>query len=192
MKNNAGRSWGVSISITDTILAKVPFDGSPDKSHPRSVKPQCRFPTPVWSCRHGLVTIHERTRISFSSSSFDLTKTWGLPSDLCSSCYLGSHRSFLGGQWPQSELSCLVNVAHLFHGIMSKNKLIMQMRLSSLLRSPVEVITFIIHHSSQANRKTTKHEVHRNTLAGIRTALAGRKKLKDGRLLSCSNLGVKD
>lgn len=151
MKNNAGRSWGVSISITDTILAKVPFDGSPDKSHPRSVKP-----TPVWSCRHALVTIHERTRISFSSSSFDLTKTWGLPSELCSSCYLGSHRSFLGGQWPQSELSCLVNVAHLFHGIMSKNKLIMQMRLSRLLRSPVEVIMFITHLRFSGKQKDHK------------------------------------
>lgn len=91
VKNNTGKkSRGVSMSITDKILARVPSEGSPVKRYPCLIRSQCGFSTPVWSGSHAPVPIDRRARINFSLSFFDLIKTQGCyQTDLYSSCYLG-------------------------------------------------------------------------------------------------------
>lgn len=82
VKTDTGKSWGVSISITDKILAQVPFKGAPDKRHQGPKESQWGVSTSVQSGRRDSVAAGGLAR-----NLFDLIKTQ--LSDLNSSYYFG-------------------------------------------------------------------------------------------------------
>ena len=194
VKTDTGKSWGVSISITDKILAQVPLKGAPDKRHQGPKESQWGVSTSVQSGRRDYCC-RRRT----GKKSFWFNQNTAIRSELQLLLWFICPKaaSLANGV----NRNCVLSLLALLISFMPscpRNKLVIQTLLSSSRGSHREshrvtdvqsrISAYCLHALEVHMQYTRDGRIH---LAGVCTTLAERKGISgDAKLASSHHVPV--